>query len=132
VTGAPLAVFVSLIVPQPGAQATPFCVKVQATPLLVASFVTVAENCCVAFNATLADVGNTETEIGKIVILARLDAPLLVTEIAWRCTPRNPVQLKRLHPTPSGVKCAGAVKVVGAPLAVLVGETVPHHVLQDL
>jgi hypothetical protein len=63
VAAAPLAVLAGLIVPQPGEQATPFCVNVQVTPLLVASYITVAVNKLEAFNETPAVGGETETEI---------------------------------------------------------------------
>lgn len=61
----PLAVVVGLTVPQSGAQDTPPCVRVQLTPLLVASLVTAAVNCCVSLSATLDDVGDADTEIAR-------------------------------------------------------------------
>ena len=67
---APLAVLAGLIVPQPGEQATPFCVNVQVTPLLVGSYVTVAVNRVEAFNETPAEGGETETEGDTRVIRA--------------------------------------------------------------
>ncbi len=60
---APLAVLVGLIVPQVGEHAAPFCVKIQVTPLLVPSFVTVPVICCAAFNVTLDEDGDTATEM---------------------------------------------------------------------
>lgn len=60
---APEAVLVGLIVPQAGEHAAPFCIKVQVTPRLVPSFVTVAVNCCVLARATLTDPGDTDMEI---------------------------------------------------------------------
>ena len=78
---APLRVLGGLIVPHPGAQATPFCVSVQVTPLLVPSFVTVAVNGCVAFTTTLAEVSDNDTEIGNTVIEAMPAAPVFVTDV---------------------------------------------------
>lgn len=93
--------------------------RVQVTPLLEPSFVTVAVNGCVPFRATLAGLGETETEIGRIVIAARLKAEVFVTELAWRKTPR------KAREKIGGVKAAGAVYVTAAPL---VGTTVPQVV----
>jgi len=92
------------MVPQAGAQAAPFCVRVQVTPLLVASFVTVAVNCWFFVKATLAEDGDTETVMGRMVMGARPKAPLLVTEVAWTYTPRN-----TWKPVRDGLKSAGAV-----------------------
>ena len=83
----PLAVVAGPIVPQPGAQATPFCASVQVTPLLVPSFVTVAVSCCVPLMLTLAVPGETDTEIGRIRIDALPNAAVLVAEVAWRNMP---------------------------------------------
>ncbi len=80
--GAPLAVMGGAIVPQPGEHAVPACVKVQATPLLMTSFATVAMNCCVAFTATLAVVGETETVIPTTVAVAVANLVVSVTEVA--------------------------------------------------
>jgi hypothetical protein len=82
VAAEPLAVLAGAMVPQPGEQDTPFWVRLQVTPVLVPSFATVAVSCCVAFNATLTGVGDTETEIGTIVMDARLNAVVFVTELA--------------------------------------------------
>lgn len=71
-----------MIVPQPGEQATPFCVRLQVTPLLVASFVTAAVTCCVALNATLAEVGDNDTEMGKTLMPALPEALEFVAEVA--------------------------------------------------
>ena len=81
-TGAPFAVLMKLRVPHAGEQLTPFSASVQFTPLLVPSLVTVGVNCCIAFTATLADVGETATEMGRIRIDARPKATLFVTEVA--------------------------------------------------
>jgi hypothetical protein len=91
--GTPLAVFAGLIVPQPGEQAAPFWVRLQVTPLLVPSFVTVGKNCCVAVSATLAEAGDKLTVIGRSVIDARPRAALFVTEAACRNMPANPKSL---------------------------------------
>ena len=68
--------------PQPGEQAAPFCVNDQVTPLLLPSFVTVAVNCCMAFTATLTEVGDTDTEMGKSVMEALVLASVFVTDVA--------------------------------------------------
>ncbi len=112
--GLPLGVAAGAIVPQPGEQAAPFCVNVQVTPapvpLFDPSLVTVAENCGAAFTTTLAEAGDMDTEMGRIVIAARLSAPLLALEVAWRDTPKNLLKQNRPHGPPTGgVKCAGAV-----------------------
>jgi hypothetical protein len=73
---------VGVIVPQAGEHAAPSWVRVQLTPLLVPSFTTVALNCCVSFSATLAEVGDKDTEVGRIDSCALPNA-LLVTEVAW-------------------------------------------------
>ena len=66
----------------------PVCIKVQATPLLVPSFVTVAVNCWGAFTATLAEVGDTATEIGRSIMEALALAIVFIVEVAtnnnWR------------------------------------------------
>lgn len=59
VAGLPLAVVAGAMVPQPGEQAVPPCVNVQATPLLLGSFATAAVNCCVPLVATLTFAGAT-------------------------------------------------------------------------
>ena len=88
--GTPLAILAGDMVPHPGEQATPFCVKVHVTPApdppFAPSFVTVAVNDCVAFTATLAEVGKTDTEISWIVMRAVAFAPALVTEVAIAAT----------------------------------------------
>jgi hypothetical protein len=82
VAAAPLAVLVGVIVPQLGEQATPFSVRLQLTPLLVPSFFTVAENRCVPFRATLAEPGDTDTEMAGRLRLAVAEALVFVTEVA--------------------------------------------------
>ena len=86
IAGAPLAVLVGDMVPHPGEQATPFCVKVHVTPApappFAPSFVTVAVSGCVAFTAMLAEAGETDTEMDRIVMPAVALAPVLVIEIA--------------------------------------------------
>jgi hypothetical protein len=83
-------VLVGAIVPHPGAQAPPFCVKVHVTPapapLFVPSFVTVAVNCWVALTGTLAEVGVTDTEMGKNFMGALVLAIGFVTEVATNAT----------------------------------------------
>jgi hypothetical protein len=78
----PLAVVVGATVPHVGAHATPPCVKVQVTPLLLTSFETVGVNCCVAVTTTLAEVGETETVIPTIVAVAVPDLVKSDTEVA--------------------------------------------------
>ena len=96
--------------PHPGEHATPFCVRLQLTPLLVPSFVTVAVNGCAALKATLATGGATDTEMGRIVMPTLLNAPPLVAELAWSCTPSNRTkQNLPQEPPKGGVKCAGEV-----------------------
>ncbi|HWX38534.1 MAG TPA: hypothetical protein VNY09_04780 [Candidatus Sulfotelmatobacter sp.] len=90
VTGAPLTVLAGEMLPHPGEQAIPFCFKVQVTPPPAPPFdpslVTVAVNDCVALAATLAEVGETDTEMGRIVMLAVALARVLVREVAIAAT----------------------------------------------
>src|SRR2546429_7938433 len=67
VAAVPLGVVAGAIVPQPGEHPVPLCVSVQLTPLLPASFVTVAVNCCVPVTGTLAVAGETETAMGGVM-----------------------------------------------------------------
>jgi hypothetical protein len=88
----------------------------QMTPLFVGSLVTVAVNCAVALASTLAVPGETDTAIAAgTVMVAEAAAEALATEVAVMVT----VKLAA-----GGV--VGAVKVVATPLAVALGETVPH------
>ncbi len=87
--GVPLAVLVGATVPQLGEHAVPPCVRVQVTPALAGSFVTVAVNCCVVFTVTLAVVGATETEIGGggvTVTVAEANLVGSATEVAVTVT----------------------------------------------
>ena len=129
--GAPLAVLAGEMLPHSGEHGTPYCLKVQVTPApappFAPSFITVAVSISPAFTVTVAGAAETDTEMDKSVIFATLDAPVLVTEIAWIYTPTKcTVQLVPQEPRVGGVKCAGAVYVVGPPLAVFVAETVPQ------
>jgi len=85
------------MVPQPGEHAIPFCVKVHVTPApappLAPSFVTVAVSGSVVFTATLAELGETDTEMARIFILAVAFAPVLVMEVATTAT---------MTPSPAG------------------------------
>src|SRR5207248_9528822 len=56
VAAVPLGVVAGAMLRQPGEHTVPLCVSVQLTPLLPASFVTVAVNCCASRTATLAVV----------------------------------------------------------------------------
>jgi hypothetical protein len=77
VVAPPLVVLVGLMVPQMGEHATPSCSKLHVTPLLVPSSVTVAVTCFVLLKGTVVGLGDTEIEIGRIVISAL--ASLLAT-----------------------------------------------------
>jgi hypothetical protein len=79
---APLGVLVGATEPQVGEHATPACVKVQVTPLFVASLLTVAVNNCVPFTGTLALGGATTTVMAGTVIVAEFDLVLSATEVA--------------------------------------------------
>ena len=87
VAAVPLGVVAGAMVPQPGEQDVPLCVSVQLTPLLPASFVTVAVNCCVPVTGTLAVAGETETAMGGVmVIVAAADFVVSATETAVTVT----------------------------------------------
>src|ERR1700751_2720404 len=102
--GDPLPLLLELRVPQSAEHDTPFTVRDHVTPLLVPSLVTVAVNCWVLLTAALAEGGETDTEMGSMVIEARPNAPLLVTELDWMNTPeKQPLTKHRV------TKCAGAV-----------------------
>jgi hypothetical protein len=103
--GDPLPLLLELRVPQSAEHAVPFTVSVQVTPLFVPSLVTVAVNCWVALTATLAEGGDTDTDMGSMVIEPRPNAALLVTDVAWMNTPAKQRCLKKQR----GAKCAGAV-----------------------
>ena len=84
---APLGVLAGVIVPHPGEHGIPLCVSVQFTPLLLASFATVAVNCCVAFTLTLALDGETVTPIGgATVTVAAANFVVSATEVAVTVT----------------------------------------------
>ncbi len=86
---------------------------------MLGSKLTVAENCCVALMGMIPLGGETgETLIAGTVMLAVVDAKGLATEVAVSVT------VKSL----AGV--LGAVYVVGVPLGVEVGKTVPHDVTE--
>ena len=84
---APLPVFTGLIVPQPGEHGVPLCVRVQLTPLLLGSFVTVAVNCCVAFTLTFAVPGETDTPTAAMTVtVAVAETVVLATDVATTVT----------------------------------------------
>src|SRR5207245_2156923 len=85
-TGSPLAVFAGLIVPHEGEHAVPLCVRVQETPLLLTSFVTVAVKGWVLFTLTLAVVGATETVTPLMAAVAVAEAVVSATEVATMVT----------------------------------------------
>ncbi len=72
--------------PQSGEHATPICFKIHVTPApappFAPSFVTVAVSGCVVFTATLAEGGEADTEMARIVMPAVALAPVLVAELA--------------------------------------------------
>ena len=103
--GDPLPLLFELRVPQSAKHVTPFTASDHVTPLFVPSLVTVAVNCCVLLTATLAEGGETDTEMGSMLIEARPNAALLVTEAAWMNTPAK--QGLRKHR--GGTKSAGAL-----------------------
>jgi hypothetical protein len=90
---------------------------VQVTPLFAESLVTVAVNCAVVPGDTVAELGETETVIAGTVtvMVAEADFDVSATEVAVIVT---------VKPADGGL--VGAVYVVADPLAVAVGETVPH------
>lgn len=101
VMGVPLGEFAALSVPHAGEHGTPFWDRLQLTPCIVPSFVTVAVNGCIPLKvAKVAEGGVTVTEMGRRVMGARLNAAPFVTDMASRNIPRNPK---------AGWKCAGAV-----------------------
>lgn len=112
--GVPLVVLAGAIVPHPGEHAAPPCVSVQLTPRLVVP-VTVGVKVCVCPTTTVAVAGDTETVTPwTIVIVAEADLVVSATEVAVTVT------------VAFGGAAAGAVYVVGEPLAVLVGAIAPH------
>ncbi|OLE16984.1 MAG: hypothetical protein AUG83_00900 [Acidobacteria bacterium 13_1_20CM_4_57_11] len=83
VAALPLEVVAGAMVPQLGEHGVPLCVRVQFTPLLLGSFVTVAVNCCVAFTVTFAVGGETEAAMGGMTVtVAVADFVVSATEIA--------------------------------------------------
>lgn len=116
VVASPLAVAVGAVEPQVGEHGTPFCTGAHVTPLLAPSFLTVAVNCCVAFTPISTEAGDTETVIGggTTVTLANADLVASVTEVAVSVT------------VGFAGTVAGAVYVVSAPLAVVVGVREPQ------
>jgi hypothetical protein len=57
---------------------------------LVPSFVAVAVNCCVAFNATLAEAGATDIEMGKRFMEAVVLARVFFAEVPVKVNPPRP------------------------------------------
>lgn len=88
VAGAPLAVVAGVIVPQPGEQAVPPCVRVHVTPRLRASLVTVAVKFCVPFTGTFAVPGDTATAMAGTVIVAEADFVVSAADVATMRTVR--------------------------------------------
>jgi hypothetical protein len=79
-------VVTGLIVPQVGEHAVPLCVRVQVTPLLLGSFVTVAVNCSVAITVTVAVVGETDTAAPETVTVAVAEMLVSATDVATTIT----------------------------------------------
>ena len=98
---APLAVDAGDTVPHGGAEHDTFHV----TPLLLASFATVAEKACVPSANTAAELGDTETVTPRTGMVPELDIEEFATEVALNVTVN-----------PAGGTLAGALKVVAAPL----------------
>jgi len=83
----PLGVLVGETVPQPGEQLAPFCDRVQKTPRLAGSFMTVPVNLCVLPTTTVAEVGETETETGGVTVtMAETVLVVSVTDVAVTVT----------------------------------------------
>ena len=104
--------------PHAGEQATPLCVKIQVTPRVLGSLLTVALNCCVAPISTVGFVGEMLTLIGGAtvtVMVAEADFVGSAVEVAVIVTVAGLGTL------------SGAVKIAEDVLPVpLVGETVPQ------
>jgi hypothetical protein len=87
--GVPLAELVAESVPHSDEHEAPSCVRAQVTPLFDGSFWSVAVNCCVALIGMLAEVGETETEIGSgavTVNVAKADLVGSAVEVAVSVT----------------------------------------------
>ena len=84
---APLGVLAGVMLPQ-AAPVQPLPVKLQVTPPSAASLVTAAVNCCALLTSTLAETGETETDIAgeTILMLAEAVFPSSVTEVAVSVT----------------------------------------------
>ncbi len=116
----PLAVLVGATVPHADVHGVVPCVKVQLTPWLLVSLLTVAVNgvifnCEIAFTGMIALVGETETVMASTVMPTEPCLEVSESEVATIVTDKS---------FAGGVE--GAVYVVGAPLAVAVGEMLPH------
>ena len=71
-----------------GKQAAPFCVKVHVTPALAGSFETVAAKFIVCEKSSVADEGDTLTEMAGTVIVAEAVFVESAAEVAVIVTPR--------------------------------------------
>jgi len=78
---------------------------VQLTPLLLATFATVAEKACVPSANTAAELGDTTTVTPRTGMVPELDIEEFAMAVALNVTVN-----------PAGGTLAGAVKVVAAPL----------------
>ena len=85
----PLAVVAGATMPQPGEHGFPLCVSAQLTPPVLGSLATVGVICCVALTTTLAEVGETETEMAGTLMVAEADFVASATEVAVRVTIRS-------------------------------------------
>lgn len=86
--GLPLNVAAGAIVPQPGEHGAPACARVQVTPRLPASLLTVAVKFCVPLTGTLALLGETATVMAGTVIVAEPDLVVSAAEVAVMVTVR--------------------------------------------
>jgi hypothetical protein len=88
VVGEPLKVLVGETLPHVevhGEGGVP-CVRVQVTPALLGSKLTVAVNGCVVSSATVAGFGVTETAMALRVIVTVFDFVESLAEVAWMIT----------------------------------------------
>src|SRR5205814_1891775 len=89
--------------------------RVQLTPLLLGSFVTVAVNCCVALTLTFAVPGETDTPTAAMTVtVAVAENVVLATDVATTVTIGFAGMVD------------GAVYVAAFPLGVVAGAMVPQ------
>jgi hypothetical protein len=115
VVGDPSAAGVGDTLPQAAAHGIPFCASDQLSWPAAESYVTLPVNSWVAFNGIIALTGVTPTVIARTLTVAETCTAGALTEFTVRVTVRS-----------VGIGPAGAVYVTAAPLAEVVGETVPQ------